>query len=101
MNPLRAIQVALTRRDIDEPPGAPWIPQETVTLPEILTAYTSAGAYASRREAEVGMLRAGMRADLAVLDRDLFEVKPERIHDIRIVATLVDGEVVFGDIDSP
>jgi predicted amidohydrolase YtcJ len=39
-----------------------------------------------------------MRADLAILDRDLFETDPTRIHEVSVVATLVDGQVVYGEL---
>ena len=37
----------------------------------------------------------GRRADLTILDRDLFAVEPAAILDIRATATIIDGEVVY------
>ncbi|HMA52837.1 MAG TPA: amidohydrolase, partial [Acidobacteriota bacterium] len=71
MNPLLAIQVALTRRGPDEPPGEAWIPEERVDLATMLRAYTVNGAWLSHDERTRGSLEAGKAADLIVLDRDL------------------------------
>ena len=36
-----------------------------------------------------------MLADLVVLDRDLFTIKPETIRDAHVVMTVVGGKVVY------
>jgi predicted amidohydrolase YtcJ len=41
------------------------------------------------------MLKPGFRADVTVVDRDLFEVKPKELLASRIVATIVEGKVEF------
>ncbi len=99
MNPLRAIEVALTRREPGLPPGPAWLPEQTLDLPTMLAAYTSAGAYANRHEHLVGTLEPGKRADLAILDRDLFSVEPQQLHAVGVRATLVDGELVYGALE--
>ena len=38
---------------------------------------------------------AGLRADLALLDRDPFAGPPEEIYQARVAATFVDGHEVF------
>ncbi|MFI5211170.1 MAG: amidohydrolase, partial [Gemmatimonadales bacterium] len=92
LNPLDAIQVAITRRAPDAPAGPAWIPQEIVDLPTILAAYTINGAYAFGQEAETGSLEAGKAADLVVLDRNLFEIPAEQIHQVRVVRTVLEGK---------
>ena len=59
MNPLEAIQVALTRRGPDDPPGDAWIPEERVDLETMLRAYTVNGAWLSRDEKTRGSLAPG------------------------------------------
>jgi predicted amidohydrolase YtcJ len=97
MNPLDAIQVALTRRDLEGGSGEAFIPEERVALPEMLAAYTIAGAYASHEEKETGSLEVGKAADLVVLDHDLFEIAPERIHETKVLLTLLEGREVWRD----
>jgi predicted amidohydrolase YtcJ len=97
MNPFEAIQVAITRRAPDSPPGPAWIPEETVSLPTMLRAYTSGGAYAAGEEATNGTLEVGKAADLIVLDRNLYRIPVTQIHAARVLLTLLDGKVVWRD----
>jgi predicted amidohydrolase YtcJ len=97
MNPLEAIQVALTRRGPDAPRGEPWIPEERVDLATLLAAYTINGAYLSHEEKERGSLEPGKSADLVVLDRNLFALPPEEIHGARVLLTLLEGKEVYRD----
>lgn len=97
LNPLDAIQVALTRRDVDAPPGPAWIPEERAGLAEMLAAYTIAGAYATRLERETGSIAVGKVADLIVLDRNLFDLPPTEIHRVRVLLTLLEGRAVWRD----
>lgn len=96
LNPLDAIQVAITRHDI-ESVGPAWIPQEAVDLPRMLAAYTINAAYASRSEREVGSLEVGKLADLIVLDRNLFAIPVTEIHAAKVVLTMLEGKVVYQD----
>jgi predicted amidohydrolase YtcJ len=95
MNPIEAIQVAVTRRGPTEPEGPAWIPEEKVDLATMLAAYTINGAYLNREEKETGSIEPGKAADLIVLDRDLFKVAPEKIHEAKVVLTLLEGREVF------
>ncbi len=96
MDPLRAMQVALTRQPIGDAQAAPWIPQERVGLATMLEAYTSAGAYANRRESLVGTLEPGKKADLVVLGGDLLSASASSLHALGVKATLVEGVIVHG-----
>ena len=95
LNPLEAIQVAVTRRGPTEPEGPAWIPEEKSDLAAVLAAYTINGAYLNHEEKETGSIEAGKAADLIVLDRDLFRIPPEKIHEAKVVLTLLEGKEVF------
>jgi len=95
MNPLEAMQVAVTRRGVDAGEGKPWIPQEQVDLKTMIEAYTIAGAYANFQEEKTGSLEVGKAADLIVLDRNLFASRPQDIHRATVLWTLLEGKEVF------
>jgi len=97
LNPLDAIQVALTRRGVEAPVGPAWIPEERAGLAEMLRAYTINGAYAGRLERETGSLAVGKLADLVVLDRNLFTTPVTEIHAVRVLLTLLEGVEVWRD----
>jgi predicted amidohydrolase YtcJ len=97
LNPLDAIQVAITREGLESGDGPPWIPEERVDLPRMLAAYTISAAYATRAERETGSLEPGKLADLIVLDRNLFATPVREIHQVRVLLTLVEGHTVWRD----
>ncbi|MBE3129680.1 MAG: amidohydrolase family protein, partial [Acidobacteria bacterium] len=97
MNPLEAIQVALTRRGPDDPPGDAWIPEEKVDLETMLRAYTTNGAWLSHDEKARGSLEPGKAADLIVLGRNLFKIPASEIGRVKVLLTLLDGREVFRD----
>ena len=57
----------------------------------------SGSAYVNHLDAETGSLEVGKPADLAVLDRDLFDRGAGAIGEARVLATFVDGAPVFED----
>lgn len=95
MNPLEAIQVALTRRALDAESSDSWIPEERVDLPTALALYTINGAYLQHHEHSTGSLEVGKAADLVVLEKNLFEIAAEDIHEVRVLLTLLEGREVF------
>lgn len=95
--PLEAVQVAVTRRALDAGDGPAWLPGERIDLQAALAAYTINGAYLSGREAEAGSIETGKFADLVVLDRDIRSGPPSRIHEARVLLTLLEGQVVYQD----
>ncbi len=101
MNPLDAIQVAVTRRGPKEPPGPAWLPEEVVDLPLMLAGYTINGAYVNFEETETGSIEVGKAADLIVLDRNLFEIPAHEIHLAKVQLTLLEGQEVYRDSARP
>ena len=98
MNPLEAIQIAITRRPLDGA-GPAFAPEERANLADLLAAYTIAGAWIAREETTRGSIEAGKAADLVVLDRNLFEVEPAALGGVRVLWTLLDGESVHCDAE--
>jgi predicted amidohydrolase YtcJ len=99
VNPLEGIQVGVTRRAPNAGPGEAWIPQERASLADMIAAYTIAGAYVAFEERESGSIEAGKRADLIVLDHDLFAIPAQQIHDTKVLWTLLEGQTVWRSPD--
>jgi len=95
LNPLDAIQVAVTRRGPQAAAGPAWLPDELVDLPTAIAAYTTNGAFLSFEEKTRGSIEAGKAADLIVLDRNLFKIPAQQIHETKVVLTLLEGKVVY------
>lgn len=94
VSPFYGLYAAVTRQDDrGQPPGG-WHPGQRLSLEQALSAFTAGSAYAGFAESQLGVLREGMRADLTVVDRDLFRVEPAELLKTKVVLTVIDGEVV-------
>lgn len=71
-----------------------WVPEQTITVPEAVHAYTVGSAYASGEEGIKGSLEPGKLADLAVLSKDIFAIDPVEIQNTKVDLTIFDGRVV-------
>ncbi len=95
-DPLQEIEVAVERRYGHVVAGRDvFLPEERLELIDALAAFTSGSAYVNHLDAETGSLEVGKLADLAVLDRDLFDRGAGAIRDAHVVATFVDGGAVY------
>jgi len=93
-NPLRMLQVLVTRKDPyekndDEPLG------DTISLEDALRVMTLGGAYSMRKENELGSIEKGKSADMVVLNRNLFEIDPNSIIGTEVVYTVFAGRIVY------
>jgi predicted amidohydrolase YtcJ len=96
VNPLHAIQVAVTRKALDAPHADhAWLAEERLDLTAALEAYTRGGAYLNFEESNSGSLELGKFADLVVLDRDPYKVAPHELHALEVHWTLKQGVEVF------
>jgi predicted amidohydrolase YtcJ len=77
-----------------EPEGG-FSPQQKLSVAQGLRAYTFGSAYSNGMELITGSLQPNMRADIAILDSDIFNVNPKHIKEMRVIATYMDGEEVY------
>ncbi|KZZ29283.1 hypothetical protein A3753_27415 [Sulfitobacter sp. HI0082] len=70
-------------------------PDQTLSMEEALHAYTWASAYAAHEETLKGQLVPGQLGDVAVFDRDLFEIDAEEILETRCDLAVLGGNVVY------
>ena len=96
LDAFKQITVFMTRSTPDTDEAAPPL-DEVLTLEESLRAYTIDAAYQLRLEDKIGSLEVGKRADLIVLDRDIFELMPDEIWDTQVLGTMMNGSFVHRD----
>ena len=75
----------------------PFQPAQAITVDDAIGAFTSGVDWVNHEEHAAGTLLPGLRADVAVLDQDLYAVPPSDIGGTSVVLTVASGEVVFGD----
>ena len=93
-NPLEQIEVAVTRIDPENRGNAPFLPEQALPLPVALAAFTAGSAYVNHDD-DAGTIAVGKRADLAVLDRNLFAPDAGLPADARVTYTIAGGTVVY------
>ena len=94
-DPLIEFYAAVARKDLEGKSGPDWRPEEKVTRAEALAMFTSANAYASFQEEELGAIEVGKKADFTVFSKDIMTVPEAEILTAKPVMTVVDGDIIF------
>ncbi len=90
--PLMAIHGLVNRRT---KAGKPIGQSQKVTVIEALKLYTTHSAYQQFDEDKLGSIEEGKLADMVVLGEDILSIDTEKIKDIPIEMTIIDGETVY------
>jgi predicted amidohydrolase YtcJ len=75
----------------------PFMPEQAVPVAVAVKAFTEGVAYVNHEEDVTGRLLPGMRADVVVLDQDLFRIPAADIGGTSVSQTIANGQVVHGD----
>ena len=65
----------------------------------MVRAYTVNAAFAMHREKEIGSLEPGKKADMIVIDRDIFTVDHLEIEKTKVLMTIFDGRIVYSEYE--
>jgi hypothetical protein len=100
-NPFLGFHAAICRQRPNNMSAPPWHSEELLTLEQTIRAYTIDAALAGGWSEVIGSITPGKRADIIVLDRDLFSVdlesEPKAIAETRVLLTLFDGQIVYDE----
>ena len=92
----RVLSASLGRRGEPECTN-PFQPEQAITVEDAVDAFTAGVAWVNHSEEVAGRLLPGMRADVTVLDQDLFAIPARDIGSTSVVMTVAGGTVVYGD----
>ena len=95
ISPIMTFYSAVVRKDMNGYPDEGFQMENSINRADALTAMTSWGAYANFEEEEKGSIEFGKDADFIILDNDLITSAENRIPFTNIVATFINGELVF------
>lgn len=99
VNPFLGMHAGLTRQRVERMERPAWYPEERINMDELIFGYTKGPALAAGWDNIIGSIWPGLRADLIVLDRDLFDlaargVTGDEVASTRVEMTIFDGEIV-------
>jgi predicted amidohydrolase YtcJ len=92
----RVLSASLGRRGEPECTD-PFQPEQAITVEDAVDAFTAGVAWVNHSEEVAGRLLPGVRADVTVLDQDLFAIPARDIGSTSVVMTVAGGTVVYGD----
>lgn len=101
ISPIIQIEIGHTRQDPGDP-SSPIQPRESerLSVEKLVRSYTLDAAYQLHMEDQIGSVEVGKKADLVILDQNIFEVDAYSIHKTEVVLTMMDGDVVYEMPDS-
>ncbi len=95
IRPILGIQAAVTRQGTDGSPAGGWYPDQRLSLEEAIEGFTRTAAWTARKEADLGFIAQGKKADVTVFGQDLFATPPDAWHEVAVDMTIVNGEIVY------
>jgi predicted amidohydrolase YtcJ len=87
--PLETLQTVTTRKTVG---GNVLGPEERISIDDAIRGYTINAAYQLFMEKEVGSIEPGKYADMIILNDNPRRIDPEKLSNIKVLATYVGGE---------
>ena len=94
INPFKTFLAAVARQDSKGFPADGFQMENALTREQTIRGMTIWAAKANRMEKQVGSLEVGKKADFIILDQDLMKVATDRILQIKVLKTYLNGERV-------
>jgi hypothetical protein len=96
LSPILQIEMGHTRQEPGNPDAAVQ-PRESerLSVESLVRGFTLDAAYQLHMESEIGSIEVGKKADLIVLDQNIFDVDPYAIHKTNVVTTMLGGDIVY------
>ncbi len=99
VNPMLTFYAAISRRDLNGYPKEGFQRENRLSRGSALLGMTRWAAYANFEEKQKGSIEIGKVADFVMLDRDIMEVSHRMIPGARVVATFLNGKIVYSNRD--
>jgi predicted amidohydrolase YtcJ len=94
-DPWFALEGMVTRRYPGHPEYGSLNPDERVDVETAIEIFTRNGAMLMEMEDETGTIEVGKWADFIVIDQNILEVPVEKIHETKVLRTVLRGKTVY------
>ncbi|MEU4770035.1 amidohydrolase [Actinosynnema sp. NPDC023794] len=94
-NPWIGLETLVTRANPDRAVPGELNPGQRLALPDAIAAFTRNSAKAMGLGEVIGTIRPGFSADFVVLNHNLFDIAPDRIHTTQVERTFFQGKAVY------
>jgi hypothetical protein len=94
-NPWLGLEGMLTRQYPGHPEYGQWKLDERIDVETAIQIFTRNGAVAMEREDETGTIEPGKSADFIVINHNLLEIPPQKIHETKVLRTVLKGHTVY------
>ena len=94
-DPLEQIEVAVNRIDQGNRSDTPFLAEQRLTLSQAVSGLTLGSAHVNHDDQDSGSIEVGKRADLTILDHNIFRTPVTDVSDACVELTIAGGRVVF------
>jgi hypothetical protein len=95
VNPMYTFYAAVSRKDLKNYPEDGFQMKDALSREEALRGMTIWAAYFNFEENEKGSIEVGKFADFTILDKDIMEVEEVELPNTKVIATFINGEMVY------
>jgi len=95
VSPYYTFYAAVARKDLKQYPEGGFQKQDALTREETLKGMTIWAAYSNFEEPEKGSISVGKFADFVILEDNIMEIDEDKIPNIEVKATYLNGEKVY------
>jgi predicted amidohydrolase YtcJ len=94
-DPWLGLEGMITRQFPGKPEYGRFNPQERIDVETAIEIFTRNGAVAMEKEDETGSIEPGKSADFIVINQNILEIPPQKIHETKVLQTVLQGTTVF------
>lgn len=95
LNPFDSMYVGVNRVDYSGFPEGGFMPEQKLTVEQMIKGFTIDGAYASFEEREKGSIEPGKYADFIIVSGDPLKTPPLKLREIKVEETYLAGRRIF------